>query len=236
MSAFTKTLPILKEIQNITNSVILRYPETVAISDSKDVVMRIDFKGLGEEEFPEIPLMESLDSFTALLGLFTPEREVTFEGSEIFVSEGSLKSSFITDNVKLMDEFDKSPQQFEITREVPDVAIFELSIEDIKKIRQGSGVFKDLSDIIVSCVDGDVSLSLGATSKFNARSNTFSKLYEGKGSTDFSVAIPVNNFKSIPLSNYNFMVKYNSAKNAYRILLECSTMDANLEIIMTVKL
>ena len=236
MTVFTKTLPILSEIQAITNSVILRYPETVAISDSKDILMRIDFAGLGEEEFPQIPLMESLSSFTNLLGLFSDERKVTFEGSEIYVSEGSLKSSFITDNVALMEDFDKDPIQFDRTREVPDVAIFDLVVDDIKTIRQASGVFKDLTDIVIACKDGDVSVSLGATSKFNARSNTFSKMYDGKGSKDFEIAIPVDNFKSIPLSDYTFMVKYHSARDSYRIFLECATMDSNLEIIMTVKL
>lgn len=236
MSVFTKSKAILKEIGSITNSVILRYPETVAISDSKDVLMRINFAGLEEEEFPEIPLMESLSSFTALLNLFTDEREVTFKGSEVFVTEGSLKSSFITDNVLLMDDFDKDPTQFTKTREVPNVADFNLTIEDIKTIRQASGVFKQLDDIIISCVDGDVSVSLGATSKFNARSNTFSKVYEGTGTKDFSIAIPVDNFKSIPLSEYKFMVKYNSARDAYRVLLDCTTMGGNLEIIMTIKL
>ena len=235
MTTFSKSLRIFAEIQNITNSVILRYAETVAISDSKDMIMRINFEGIGESEFPEIPLMDSLSSFTSLLKLFSENRKVTFENPEIFVSEGSLKSSFITDNVALMGDFEKDPSQFDKTREVPDVAIFQLSVDDIKTIRQASGVFKDLGDIIVSCKDGDVSLSLGSTSSFNAKSNTFSKLYADKGSKDFNIAIPVENFKSIPLSEYSFMVKYNSDRDAYRIMLDCTTMDNNLEIIMTVK-
>ena len=136
MTTFSKSLPIFAEIQNITNSVILRYPETVAISDSKDMIMRINFEGIGEDEFPEIPLMDSLSSFTSLLKLFSENRKVTFENPEIFVSEGSLKSSFITDNVALMGDFEKDPSQFDKTREVPDVAIFQLSVDDIKTIRK----------------------------------------------------------------------------------------------------
>jgi len=237
ITSFEKSLPIFKEIQKLTNTVILRYPETVAISESGDVLLYVNFKGIGESEFEAIPLMDSLSSFTSVLELFGKDRVMDMDGSKITLSDGgSLKSTFITDNIVLMDDFDRSPKAFESTSGVPSVAEFELPIDDIKTLRKGTGVFKELTDLIVSCKDGDVSLSLGAVSSFNAGSNTFSKLYAGKGTKDFSIAIPVTNFGLIPLSDYNFMVKYNSAQNAYRIYLECSTLDSDLKIIMSIKI
>lgn len=232
---FSQILPMLKQINSITNSVILKYPETIAISDSKDILIRINFEGLGISEFPDIPLMNSLSNFRGLLELFGDDRNVEFKDSEIFISEGTLRSSFITDNIKLMDDFNQNPQQFTRTREIKDVASFSLSVNDIAKIKKGASVFKDLSDIIISCKDGDVSLSLGATTKFNAHSNTFSRIYEESGCKDFSIVFPVSNFLSIPESNYKFMVKYNSVRDAYRIMLNCESLDGNLEIIMTIK-
>lgn len=225
---------VLTQINGITNSVILKYPQTVAVSDSQDIMVLVDIASLDSDEFPEIGLKDSLNDYLSLFKLFPEDAEVSIEGNTINIGSGDMQSSYIMDNVALMDAYDKNPEQFAKTEQVPSVADFDLLDEDIKKIKEATGVFKDLSEVIITSQDGDITLSLGATNKFNAKSNKFSIRKQGNTSKEFEIKIPVENFKMIPLSNYTFSVKYNSARDAYRILMTNQSLQG-LKILMTVK-
>lgn len=231
---FETPLEVVQTLQATTNSAILKYPHTVAISDSRDVIIHVDFEKLGAEQFDDIPLLDSLSSFTSFLKLFSNDREVVIEDGLVTVKEGALKSEFITDNIALMDEFNKDHSQFEKTASVPTISKFSLTKENIKQLRDASGVFKDLEEILIVGKDSNTDLKLGNKSKFNAKSNTFSVTYPETATKEFDVAIPVTSFKQIPLDNYTFEVKYNSERDAYRILLTSDSVGQGLEIIMSV--
>ena len=227
-------ISVLTQINTITNSVILKYPTTVAVSESQDVMVSIDLSELDKSEFPNLGLKDSLSDFLSLFKLFPNDRRVEIDGSNVNVSSGSNTSCYITDNIALMDAYDKDPAQFEKTEMAPSVATFDLTDEDIKNIKSASSVFKDLSEVIFKSQDGDMRISLGATNKFNAKSNTYSILKSANTSKEFEVKIPVENFKSLPVSNYTMDVKYNSSRDSYRILMTNKSLDG-FKIIMSVK-
>lgn len=235
MQNFETVIPVLKEISNLTDSVILRYPQTVAISDSQDVLMRINFETMGAEKFDEIPLMNSVSSLSNLLGLFSEHREVDIQDGVVNVRENELSSTFITDSVLLMEEYEVPVEQFDRTADVPSVAQFTISKSDINKLNSASSVFADLTDVEISCRSGHVTIGLGAKGKFNASSNTFSINYPDAGSKDFDTAIPVSSFKSIPNGDWHFMVKYNSKQDAYRIYLNSESLENSIDMILAVK-
>lgn len=225
---------VLSQINNITNSVILKYPKTVAISEAGDVLVMVDISKLDSDAFVDIPLKDGLSDFLNLFKLFPEDRTVAIDANTINISHGKMQSSFIMDNIALMDAYDKDSSQFTKTDEVPSVATFDLLVDDIKNLKAATGVFKDLSEIIFKSQDGDVNVSLGATNKFNAKSNTFSVTKDSTASKEFEIKIPVENFKMLPLSEYQVDVKFNSARNSYRIMLKNKTLDS-FQVLMSVK-
>lgn len=223
----------LLQLNTITNTVILKHPITVAASESKDIYVYLDVSELDSESFPDIGLNNNLNNYLNLFKLFDDSRTVSFNGDTVQISSGEITSSYITDNVALMEGYDISPEQFQKTEEVPTVCSIDLTVDDIKKLKSATGVFKDLSEIIIKCQDSEVSMSLGATNKFNARDNSYKIKKDSKSSKDFEIKIPVENFKKIPESEYTFEVKYNEARDAYRILMKNKAL-SGLKLIMSV--
>lgn len=226
---------VLSQINGVTNSIILKYPVTVAVSETQDTFIHFDVSKVDSTEFPEIALKDNLNEFLSVFKLFGDERNVTIEGKNIEISDGSSTASYIMDVAGLMDSYNKTPEQFEKTESVPSVATFDLLAKDIKSVKSASGVFKDLSEIIFTSQDGDIKVSLGATNKFNAKSNTFSIKKSAKTSKEFEIKIPVENFKSIPETDYIIDVKYNATRNSYRLLLTSKTLDG-FKLLMSVKI
>lgn len=229
----TDLVNVLKELNNFSDSVILRYPETVIVSESQDIMACLDIKAIDDDEFREIGIKNSLGDFLNLLKMFPEDRAVNISDTDIEISSGDMSSVFIHDNIALMSAEDKNSTQFSKTEEVPSVAEFALDVEDIKKIKNATGVFKDLTEVLVSGSDDKITVSLAATNRFNARSNSFSITKNISTAKEFSVKIPIDNFKMLPVSEYDFHVKYNSSKNAYRLYLKNKSIPLN--IIMSVK-
>jgi len=188
---------VLSQINGITNSVILKYPETVAVSEAQDMMVFFNVAELDSDQFSDIALKDSLGDFLNLVKLFPNNRSIDLSENTINISNGDTSSVFITDNIALMDAYDKSPEQFVKTEEVPSVVEFDLLVDDLKKIKSATGVFKDLSEVIFSAQDSDVKISLGATNKFNAKSNTFGISKSAQSSKEFEIKIPVENNEKI---------------------------------------
>ena len=224
---------VLSQLNSITNTVILKHPITVAASEAKDIYVHLDVSEIDENSFPDIGLNNNLNSYLNLFKLFDDSREVKYDKDTIEIISGTISSSYITDNVALMEAYNISPDQFQKTEEVPTVCSIDLSVEDIKNLKSATGVFKDLNEIIVKCQDSEVSISLGSTGKFNARDNSYKIRKDSNSTKDFEVKIPVENFKKIPESEYSFEVKYNESRDAYRILLKNKSL-SGLKIIMSV--
>lgn len=223
----------LSQINNITNTLILKYPITVATSEAKDIYVHLDVSEIDSNEFPDIGLNDNLNNYLNLFKLFDDDRTVNYNGDTVEIISNKIKSSYISDNVALMQAYDISPEQFDKTEQVPTVCSIDLTVDDIKKLKSATLVFKDLSEIIFRSRDNEVTMSLGATNKFNARDNSYSITKDTQASKEFEVKIPVDNFKKIPESDYTLEIKYNESRDAYRLLLKNKTLKG-LKIIMSI--
>ena len=224
---------VLQQLNSITNTVILKYPITVAASEAKDIYVPLDVSQVDFNTFPDIGLNNNINNYLNLFKLFDDNRTVTYSKDTIEISSGEITSSYITDNVALMEAYDISPDQFQKTEEVPTVCGIDLTVDDIKKLKAATGVFKDLSEIIIKCQDSEVSMSLGATNKFNARDNSYKIVKDSTSSKDFEIKIPVENFKKVPESDYTLEIKYNESRDAYRLFLKNKSL-TGLKLILSV--
>lgn len=230
----SNTLDVLQSINQITNSVILEYPVSVFVAETGDIQVYWDISKVDPEEFPNIGLMDSLSDFLQLFKLFPEDRTVNIEDNVISVKSGRSASTLITSNLVLMDVFKRDATQFERTEEVPSVAVFDIEVEDMKQIKSASGVFRDLTEVIITSKDGDVEVSLGATNRFGARSNTYSVVKDAETTKEFEIKIPVENFKVLPNSNYEVQIKYNEKRDSYRILMINKSLDG-LKLMLSTK-
>jgi len=229
-----QTIEVLQQVNKMTNSVILKFPETVAVSEAQDMMIMFNVEELDGDSFEDIGLKNSLGEFLNLVKLFGDERVVEVNNGVINIAEADTSSVFITDNIQLMNAEDVKADHFTKTEEVPTVAEFTLTTQDIKKIKSSSGVFKDLTEVIFSSEDDGVFISLGATNRFNAKSNKFSIKKSTEIKKHFEIKIPVDNFKMLPEADYTMFVKYNSNRDAYRIFLISDSLES-FKILMTVK-
>ena len=209
---------VLSQVNNITNSVILRYPETIAVSEDRSMMVRFNVSELDSDEFPEIPLNDTLGDFLRLFKLFGDERDISFSGNVVNVSDKEHSVKYITYNKDLMTPFDVDGKQFEVTKGVPTVAEFTLSTEDIKALKDAASIFKNLESVIIESKDGKLTLSLGNTNSFNAQSNTYTISKEYTELTkDFKVSLSMDKFSRLPMSSYTMQLKYNSDRDKYRL-------------------
>lgn len=223
---------VLQSINAITNKVVLKHPITIANSPAGDVLIKLNLTELDPEPFEEIGIYE-LTEFLSTFKLFTPERKVVISDLIINVTEGATALQYISTKPALMENFNKDDKAFVKTYETPTVAEFQLSEDNLKQLKQAAGVFKDLTEIVFISQDGNMNITLGASNKFNAKSNTFSTNVPAETSKEFDVKVPVENFNSLPNSDYTVQVKYNAAKNAYRVLLKSNDID--MEVLIAVK-
>lgn len=223
----------LSQLNTITNTLILKHPITVAASEAKDIYVHLDVSEIDENTFPNIGLNNNLNNYLNLFKLFDGDRTVNYNGDTIEITSDKITSSYISDNIILMESYDINPEQFDKTEQVLTVCAIDLTVDDIKKLKSATAVFKDLSEIIFKCKDSEVSLSLGATSKFNARDNSYKIVKDSTSLKDFEIKIPVENFKKIPESDYALEIKYNESRDAYRLFLKNKSL-TGLKIILSV--
>ena len=228
------SLDVLQAVNQITNSAILEYPVSVFVAETGDIQVYWDISKVDPEEFPTIGLMDSLSDFLQLFKLFPEDRSVDVQDNVINVKSGRTASTLITSNLVLMDAFKRDATQFERTEEAPSIAVFNLEVEDMKQIKSASSVFRDLTEVIITSKDGDIEVSLGATNRFGARSNTYSVVKDAETTKEFEIKIPVENFKVLPNSEYEVQIKYNEKRDSYRILMINKSLDG-LKLMLSTK-
>jgi len=217
----------LQALNGITNSAILRYPTTVLNNSAGDMLVKLDFSSLDTESFDELGIF-NLSEFISTFKLFN-DYKCSVQNNVINITSGNSSIQYLTTNTAVLENFNKKESVFEGTEKVPSVCDIVLTQDDIKAVKSASAVFKDLEDIIFIAKDGDLEIKLGTSNSFNASSNSFSIRKPNSGCTkDFTVKIPAENFNSVPLSDYNFSVKYNEERDAYRVLLKSTEVDVSI--------
>ena len=234
---FNKDLvTVLGQLSAITDSCILKYPVTYATTAERDIMVKIPVSTLDPSEFTDIGFNHSLSDFLKYINLMPEKTNFSVANDVVLAVAESSGGSFLTDDKSLLETFDIDGTQFERTEAVPTICQFELSKDEIAKLRNASDVFKMLNDVVFEHnTENKLSIKLASLSMLNARSHSYSINKVVNAEKDFSLSIPVDNLKKIPLTDYDVLVKYNenAKKSKLRIMLKCKSLE-NFDIIMYV--
>jgi hypothetical protein len=231
------TIEVLGQIANISstptaNPVVIKYPNTIITSPAGDILVNYDLRATEIGEFDDLPIY-NLNEFLSTFKLFSEDRTVKRIDNLINVSDGSSSVNYIVSTEKQCGYVDKTAA-FDTTEEVPTVCEFILSKENLRNLRQASGIFKDLDEYLFETTDSGLKISLASTNSFNAKSNTYNINAIAKSSKEVSIKLPVGNLNMIPVGDYKVEIKYNSARNAYRLLLKSTDLE-NFKILLSLK-
>lgn len=225
----TELINFLKSVSKISNSIILRSPETYGKSEVNDISFKFNVKDVGNEKDDfgdtEVGLFD-LSGFLNVVCLFgedSDDRDITIEDNCIKISNEESKATYIMTEPQLLTAFDVNPNQIEIVDSKLTVAEFVMHADDIKKIRSASTAFKELEYVEFKGEDC-VEMSLTSSGKFNSTSNSFTIKKACEPSKNFDLMLSLETFTKLPIHDYNVSIKYNEERNDFRILLKSITV------------
>ena len=82
----------LSQLNNITNTIILKHPITTASSEAKDIYVYLDVSQIDSKPFPDIGLNDNLNNYLNLFKLFDDERDVTYNNDTIEIVSNKIKT------------------------------------------------------------------------------------------------------------------------------------------------
>jgi len=226
---------VLKSVSPITDTLVLKYPFTHAVSAERNVIVKIPVSALDNDEFKDIGFNHSLNDFLNLIGLFGDNAEITQSDDVITLKKDGTTSTFITDDISLLTQYNIDASQNERTHQCATVATFDLNVDDIDKLKKASAVLKTLTDLNFESKDGNINIYLNNTAIMNAKSNSYNIQKTAKTEKEFNLTMLMVDFAKLPQTNYEVEVKYNenAKKNNYRLLLKSKEL-ADFEIILGV--
>ena len=230
-----QTIDVLNSIATISaddksNKITISYPLTFIVAPAGDILVQYDLRNSEIGEFENIPVY-NLNNLLSVFKLFGDDRTVVRDNKLLKISDGTAAGEYIISDESLVEYKDYS-KIFESTVNAPSIATFVMSKDSMKNLRNASGVFKDLDEYLLETSESGVKVSLAATNSFKAASNTYSNSFLAKTEKEFTVKLPVKNLNMLPVSDYQFDIKYNSAQDKYRIILTSTEMD-NFKIILS---
>lgn len=226
-------LAILRQVNAITNTIKLTYPVTTVSDDAKSIFVQIPISEIDADEFNDITLIGKFDRFLNLFKLFPSTRKVDISDDVLKVSgNGNSAGIILSDPILFPDDLIVNAAQFSKTMEFPSVVDVDLTVSDIKQIREAISVFKDSDYLSFKSVDGELVISLNSTSTFNSQSDSFDIQKSVPTSKEFCVDLDIDNFLKIPVSDYKLSIKYNESQDAYRFILSNKNLE-NFQIILS---
>lgn len=232
-----EAIDALAGASNITDSIILKYPETVAVSDAQDIMMAINIKDRSSE-FEPIALYQSFGRFLNLLKMFG-ENTIGIQGNILTVkNDQGMTANVVVSNPALMTSFDKSTEQFDRTEQTNSVAEFVLTADNLKKIHTASSLFSYADSVSFIAKDNELKVKVGSEDSMNSSTSSDSLVLDTTADVltkEFKVSIPLENFNMLPVATYKVFIKYNSVKNKYRVLMKNLDCEG-IRIILAVKI
>lgn len=215
-----KFVDFLKTFNKISNGVVLEYPVTSGKTDCSDIGFKFDISKFDDTQFEGKIGFIDLSSFLNVFNL-VEDPEVSMKDGVIVAKDNNSKVTYLTTTPSLMEDFEYPATQFDRMHAIPSVAEFTLSASDIRRIKQAGSSFKDLNAINFKG-DDTVTISLTSTGKFNQSSNCFTINKDVETNKNFDLFVKLETFSKLPVLDYTVKVKYNEAKDAFRILFETS--------------
>ena len=225
-----KTRKLLQSLTNISNSVIVTYPE-MCVKDGKAIQAYFNLEKLGEDKIDqEFAIYGITDFLTASSLVNNPTIEL--KEKQLVISNGKEKITYNTSNIALLEE--QCRGDFELITRIKSndcIAEFELTSDSIKTLKHASNALKDLPNLeIENSGENEVILKIAG---FEKSSNSYSTSTEAKIIKDFKIILLLSLLKKIP--NGNFEVKIFQSKKGSKVALFVSKDIEGLEFVISLK-
>lgn len=225
-----ETIRFLKGISSISNSIIMKYPITVGRTESADIAYMFDLSKLDTDGFDGELGIYNLSSFLNVFGLFQETRDVKISDSIIRISDDRSSANYLLSNPEILSQFSFNKDQFDRSENFPTVLDVDLTVDDIKRLKNAHNVFSELKTLVIEC-DENTTFSLMNIGDFKQSTNAFKFTKPTVSTKNFKVSLSLETLFKIPVMDYRLNIRYNELKNAYRIILKSD----NLSMIISAK-
>lgn len=214
-----ETLERISNCTNITNSITIKYPITMAVSDSRDMVMRIDLSDMEEFNRP-VSFFNRLSNFLCITKLYD-DFKINVHDNIITIQDANSKSStdFIESYAELMTDYNFDEEQFTKTENAVSIQEFELTANEVKKLKTAGGTLQNIEKLIIENQGEELKIKLKSSNIAARVDDCFTIVKDIPSTKQFNISIPFSNFTKLSNQNYKFFVKYNSKNNSYRVLI-----------------
>ena len=160
-------------------------------------------------------------NFLSALDLLEDPSSVLKDGI-ITSSDADTTLRFIATGVSALESAQVNEKVLETTLEKDSDVEFSFTTDLINKIKKASSVFKTFDTMWLTNDTGRLSISMGTANSFSKNNNSFNVTVPATVSSarDFNLSLPLESIQKVPSMDYTFMVKYNEAKDASRVILE----------------
>lgn len=214
-----ETLERISNCTNITNSITIKYPITMAVSDSRDMVMRIDLSDMEEFDSP-VSFFNRLSNFLCITKLYD-DFKINVHDNIITIQDANSKSStdFIESYAELMTDYNFDEEQFTKTENAVSIIEFELTANEVKKLKTAGSTLQNIEKLIIENQGEELKIKLKSSNIAARVDDCFTIVKDIPSNKQFNISIPFSNFTKLSNQNYKFFVKYNSKNNSYRVLI-----------------
>lgn len=214
-----ETLERISNCTNITNSITIKYPITMAVSDSRDMVMRIDLSDMEEFDRP-VSFFNRLSNFLCITKLYD-DFKINVHDNIITIQDANSKSStdFIESYAELMTDYNFDEEQFTKTENAVSIIEFELTANEVKKLKTAGSTLQNIEKLIIENQGEELKIKLKSSNIAARVDDCFTIVKDIPSNKQFNISIPFSNFTKLSNQNYKFFVKYNSKNNSYRVLI-----------------
>jgi len=213
------TRSILKQLKAVNNQMILSN-ETYGCNEFKSILFKADLALAGDNIPEEFGIFDMTNFISALELLEEPEVSYDASTKVVTAKDGNSTLQFLTSTPDSLDNVQINPKLISST--VAAESVFECQITDghLKQIKKAQGVFKNFDTLWIDNTN-EAMMKLGTKNSFSKSNNAFSiKLEAGINTKEFSISLPLESLMVLPDMDYTLRVKYNSERDAYRVVLD----------------
>lgn len=226
LNADTRTL--LKNLININNQMIISDVMTGA-DEFKSIIFKANIGKIDiiPEEFG---IFDTANFLQAMELLDEPSITYDKESKSIVAKDGESTLSFLTSDPSSLDVVVEA-ERIDTTVAAPSVLVMDFDTDSLQKIKKASGVFKNFDTLWIVNEGGKTEMKLGTQNSFAKSSNSFKINIEPEvNEKEFSIALPIESILKVPQMSYKLHVKYNEARDAYRIVLQNELLEFVLSL------
>ncbi len=207
------TRKVLKELNTIGDSAIIRYPYTSIIQLDRALISFIDLEALGEDEFDEFGIY-FLSEFLSLIDLYE-DGDIKRTDNVIELSNSTSTQKYHTTDLEIMKMFDMPSEVLGklIASEVE--LNFELKAEQLDRIKKVASLLK-LKTFIIDAQNDKINIvACNLSENDTYMQESVNEIPGGNINVDTKVVFDIQNILKIPSTDFNIRIIKNEKTGNY---------------------